>query len=105
ATATWARLPPSRKYAQREAPTPDAENPVEPPSAALPAPTFLTATGYHTEPVFVRLAPVPGAVVRCETGGLQPRPASPEAGGGIRLDSTRAYSCAAFDSTGRSGPV
>gem|GEM_PF-1431882 len=105
ATATWSRLPPSRKYAQREGPTPDQENPSEAPTAALPAPTFLTATGYHSEPVFVRLAPVPGAVVRCATGGLQPGPASPEAGEGIRLDSTRAYSCAAFDPEGRSGPV
>ncbi|MEO7424217.1 MAG: CotH kinase family protein [Fibrobacteria bacterium] len=105
ATASWARLPPSRNYAMRNAPSPEAENPGEAPPSSLPAPTFLTATGYHAGPVDIRLAPVPGAILRCAEGGQQPGLASPDAAEGIHLDSSRAVSCAVFDSSGRSGPV
>lgn len=105
ATASWARLPPSRKYVQRDLPSPDEENPSEEPSGSLPAPAFLTATGYHAGPVIVRIAPVSGAIVRCAENGVPPGPESREAGDGIPLDTTRAISCAAFDAAGRSGPV
>ena len=105
ATASWARLPPTRDYVQREAPSPDAENPAVTPPSVLPSPVFLTPTGHHALPVLVRLEPVPGAVVRCAEAGALPQAASPSATDGIRLDSTGALSCAVFDSTGRSGPV
>lgn len=105
ATASWARVPPSRNYVRREAPSPDAENPAGPAPAVLPAPTFLTAPGYSADPVVVRLAPAAGAIVRCAGGGALPVPESPDAGNGIPLDSSRALSCAVFDSAGRSGPV
>ncbi len=105
ATASWARLPPTLKYAQREAPTPEAENPRGVPPPILPSPVFLTATGYHEKPVVVRFAPVAAAAIRCAQGGGTPGSESPDAGGGIRLDSTRVLSCAVFDSAGRSGPV
>jgi hypothetical protein len=105
ATASWSRLPPSRKYALLEAPSPEKENPVVAPAASLPSPVFLTAPGHYAAPVVVRLAAVPGAFVRCAAGGLQPGPASPDAADGMRLDSSRAFSCAVFDSKGRSGPV
>lgn len=105
ATASWARLPPTREYARRDAPSPGSENPSIPAPEVLPAPVFLTATGHHALPVVVRLQPVPGAVVRCAAAGAPPSASSPAATDGIRLDSTGALSCAVFDSTGRSGPV
>lgn len=105
ATASWARLPPSRKYVVRDAPSPERENPEDAPAEALPAPGFLTAKGYHPEPVVVRFAPVRGAIIRCANGGQPPGPESPDAGEGIPVDSSRALSCAVFDSTGRSGPI
>jgi hypothetical protein len=105
ATASWARIPNTLRYVQREQPSPEAENPAGAQAAGLPAPTFLTATGFYAEPVTVRLAPAPGAIVRCAAGGAVPDSASADARDGITLDSSRALSCAVFDSTGRSGPV
>lgn len=105
ATASWARNPPGLGYVIREKPSPDEENPSDKPPIALPAPSFLTATGFYADPVTVRLSPVPGATIRCAAGGMIPDTASPDARDGIRLDTSRALSCAAFDSAGRSGPV
>jgi hypothetical protein len=105
ATASWARLPPTFQYVLREKPSPEEDNPAGAPEAVLPAPDFLTPAGFHDGPVIVRLAPAPGAIVRCAADGGLPGPASPDAAVGIRLDTTRALSCAVFDSTGRSGPV
>jgi hypothetical protein len=106
ATASWARIPGTLRYVLRDMPSPGTDNPSDTPAAVLSAPTFLTATGFYAEPVTVLLSPAaPGASIRCAGGGTLPGPASPDARDGIRLDSSRALSCAAFDSTGRSGPV
>lgn len=105
ATASWSRLPPTRNYAQRERPTPDAPNPTGMPAATLPEPVFLTATGYHAKPVLVRLKAVQGASVHCAKGGVTPSLSSPNARDGIQVDTTTALTCAAFDSEGRSGPL
>lgn len=105
ATSSWSRLPPTRDYVLREAPSPEVGNPATPAPSILPAPAFLTPTGYHAEGLVVRLAPVAGAVVRCARDGHAPVAASPSAEDGIRLDSTGVLSCAVFDSSGRSGPV
>jgi hypothetical protein len=105
ATSSWARLPPTRDYAQREVPSPGGENPTDPPPAILPAPVFLTPTGHHALPVVVRLESVPGAIVRCAEAGAKPVASSAVATDGIRLDSTGVLSCAVFDSAGRSGPA
>lgn len=105
ATASWARLAPTFRYVMREKPTPGEENPSDTPRPVLTAPRFLTAPGFHSGPVTVRLAPVPGALIRCASKGALPDSASPDARDGIALDSSRALTCAVFDSTGRSGPV
>jgi len=105
ATSSWARVPGTRTYVEREQPTPATANPADPPPAVLPAPAFATATGYHAAPVLVRLGAVAGAVVRCSENGARLDPSSPDAADGIRLDSTRLLTCAAFDATGRRGPV
>lgn len=105
ATSSWARVPGTRSYVERERPTPDAPNPAEPPPALLPAPAFATPTGYHSGPVVVRLGSVAGAVVRCAENGARLDASARDASDGIRLDSTRLLSCAAFDAAGRKGPV
>lgn len=104
ATASWSRLPPSRKYVLRETPSPDAANPLDAAPNVLPAPTFLTATGYHAEALVVRVKAVRGAIVRCVKGGAPLTAASSDAKEGIQVDTTTALSCAVFDSTGHSGP-
>ncbi len=105
ATASWSRLPPTRRYAQRLAPSPGIANPLDTPYAVLSAPTFLTPTGFYAEPVVVRVKGVSGALVRCAKGGGPPKANSPDAKDGIRLDTTTALTCAAFDSSGHSGPM
>jgi len=105
ATSSWARVPGTRTYVVREQPTPEAANPSDPPPATLPAPAFATPTGYHQAPLVVRLGSVAGAVVRCAENGGRLDSSSPDASDGIRLDSTRLLSCAAFDATGRKGPA
>lgn len=105
ATSSWARVGGTLRYAERASPTPDAPNPVDAAVASLPAPAFATAPGFFASPVLVRLGEVAGATVRCvENGGVLDS-ASPDASGGIRLDSTRVLSCAAFASDGRRSPV
>jgi len=105
ATSSWSRVPGSLRYVERETPSPDIENPAEEPPVVLPAPAFATATGYHAGSVVVRLGAIAGATVRCAENGGALNASSMDASAGIRLDSTRVLSCAAFTRDGRKGPV
>lgn len=105
ATSSWARVPGTLRYVVRDAPTPGASNPSDEPPSILPAPAFATATGFHAGPVVVRLGEVAGTVVRCSENGAALTVASSDASAGIRLDSTRALTCAAFAPDGRRGPA
>jgi CotH kinase protein len=105
ATASWARLPATLKYVLRDTPTPEASNPRSQPATPPEATAFITTPGFYPEPVVVRLKSSEAAVVRCSKGGSAPGLDSPEAKNGFRLDSTSVLSCAAFDSSGQSGPV
>lgn len=105
ATSSWSRVPGTRRYVVRERPTPEAANPADPPATTLPAPAFATATGFHAGPVLVRLGAVAGATVRCAENGGRLAASSRDASDGIRLDSTRVLSCAAFAPDGRMGPA
>lgn len=105
ATSSWSRVPGSLRYVERKTPSPDAANPADEPSLSIPAPAFATAPGYHPGPVLVRLGAVAGATVRCVENGGALGASSMDASAGIRLDSTRALSCAAFARDGRRGPV
>lgn len=105
ATNSWARLPGTFRYAEQRISSPDAANPTDMPVGSLPAPAFATASGFHAGPVVVKLGAVAGAVVRCAENGGNITVASKDASDGIRLDSTRALSCAAFAPDGRKGPA
>lgn len=105
ATSSWSRVPGTLRYVEREKPSPDAANPAEEPPASIPAPAFATAPGYHSSPVLVRLGAVAGATVRCAENGGVLNATSRDASAGIRLDSTRVLSCAAFARDGRRGPA
>ncbi|MCB9497552.1 MAG: CotH kinase family protein [Fibrobacteria bacterium] len=103
-TASWSRIPGTRRFVQRETPTPEAPNSSAPEVWNLPAPAFATAPGFHAGPVRVRLGAVPGATLRCALDGQRVGPGSPDAREGILLDSTRSLTCAAFGPDGRQGP-
>jgi len=103
ARLSWARQG-GRTWGLSEHPSPGVANSGSIASSALAAPVFLTPSGFHAGPVMVRLAAVPGGTVRCAPDGAVPDGSSPDASDGIRLDSTRALSCAVFAEDGRRGP-
>lgn len=104
ATSSWARVPGTLRYVERSTPSPEAANPSVEPPAILPAPAFATPSGRHESSVVVRLGAIAGATIRCSENGGTLNDSSRDASDGIRLDSTRVLTCAAFAPGGRKGP-
>lgn len=101
---SWFRDPSTGLWTHADKATPGQANPVATTSNLLVAPTFVTAAGFHTGPLTVRVAGPAGTTVRCALGGFLPTSASPAADTGIRLDSSNSVTCAAFDDKGSHGP-
>ena len=102
---SWIRNPANGKWDVHSIATPGLPNPMEPDPAIRETPRFLTTPGFHPGSITVKTAPIPGLVVRCDTGGRIPTFASKPNTDGLRLDSTNSVSCAAFSASGSRGPV
>lgn len=102
---SWVRDPVNGNWGVHSIATPGLPNPLEPDIAIREAPRFLTTPGFYSGPITVKTAPIPGLTVRCDTGGRIPTSHSAPNSDGLRLDSTRSVSCAAFSASGSHGPV
>jgi hypothetical protein len=103
--ASWVRDSATGLFSLRRTPTPRASNPTGAAPALLPAPVFVTPSGFHAAPLVVQVAAVDGATVRCAEGGTLPTSRSLSALDGVRLDSSGVVRCAAFAADGSHGPV